>query len=245
MILLLEKISKQFDGFRAVEDVGFFINKNDIVALIGPNGAGKTTLFNLITGHLAPDKGRILFDGKDVTGLPPYKICREGLVRSFQIINIFSTLSVFQNVQMAILARKGKNLNFLSSVGRLETEETLFILDQIGLTAQANNSASTLPYGDQKLLELGIALGSNPKLLLLDEPTAGMSLSETNRTLKLIYKLIEKMDLTLLFTEHNINIVFDLAQRIIVMQQGRIIAEGEPSEVRTNKDVKRAYLGEV
>jgi branched-chain amino acid transport system ATP-binding protein len=245
MILRLEHISKQFSGFRAVEDVTFLVQKKDIVAVIGPNGAGKTTLFNLITGHLVPSDGRVVFDGIDITGMPAYKICKEGLARSFQIINLFSTLTVFQNVQMAILARKGKHFSFVSSADKLERQETLSILHQIGLSNQANYLACTLPYGDQKLLELGIALGSKPKLLLLDEPTAGMSLAETNRTLKLLYSLVEKIELTLLFTEHNINLVFDLAQKIIVMQQGRVIAEGQPCEVRANEKVQKAYLGEV
>ena len=215
-----------------------------ICATIGPNGAGKTTFFNLITGHLRPDSGTVLLKGRDITGRPPHEICRLGVARSFQRTNIFPRLTVFQNVQAAFLAHHRLALNLYSRVDRFYREETAAILTSIGLVEKAHEVSGFLSHGGQKQLELGIALASEPELLLLDEPTAGMSATETHETIALIERITRDRGLTLLFTEHDMEVVFAIAQKITVLHQGHVIAEGSPAEVRADPAVKRVYLGE-
>jgi len=244
MILGVEKVKKSFDGFVAINGVSFFIPKGEICSIIGPNGAGKTTLFNLITGHLPIDEGRLTFKDQDITGRPPHQICRLGIGRSFQRTNIFPRLTVFQNIQAAVLVHRKKSFTFLRPVDSFFREETEEILERVGLKEYAQTVSGSLSYGFQKQLELGIALASEPELLLLDEPTAGMSVQETHQTMELIAKIIREKELTLLFTEHDMEVVFSISQRILVLYQGRLIAEGLPGEVRNNPEVQKVYLGE-
>jgi branched-chain amino acid transport system ATP-binding protein len=243
-VLDVRDVRKAFDGFQAVGGVSLTVVEGGIAAIIGPNGAGKTTLFNLITGHLRPDAGAVLLNGRDVTGLPPHEICRLGIGRSFQRTNIFPRLTVFENVQAAFISHRGRGLNLFGRVEPLYREETEAVLDSIGLLRRAGEVSGFLSHGNQKQLELGIALASEPVLLLLDEPTAGMSAVETRETIRLIERITRERGLTLLFTEHDMEVVFSIAQRITVLHQGRVIAEGAPAEVRNDPDVRRVYLGE-
>jgi branched-chain amino acid transport system ATP-binding protein len=244
MILGVEKVKKSFDGFVAIDGVSFSIPKGEICSIIGPNGAGKTTLFNLITGHLPVDEGKLTFKGLDITNRPPHQICRLGVGRSFQRTNIFPRLTVFQNIQAAVLVHRGKSLTFFRPVESFFQEETEEILRRVGLQEYAQTVSGSLSYGFQKQLELGIALASEPELLLLDEPTAGMSAQETHQTMELIGKITREKGLTLLFTEHDMEVVFSISQRIMVLHQGRLIAGGTPEEVHENPEVQKVYLGE-
>lgn len=244
MILQVDNLAKSFDGFIAVAGISFQVEKGELCSIIGPNGAGKTTVFNIITGHLPMDKGRVVFNGMDISRLPGHKICRLGLGRSFQRINIFSRLTVFENIQAAVLTHRGKSLSFFTSVQPLFQEETEEILVSVGLQDHRDAVSGSLAYGFQKQLELGIALASNPKMLLLDEPTAGMSRQETKATIELIGKIVREKGLTLLFTEHDMSVVFSISERIMVLHQGQLIASGPPDEVRTNQDVQKIYIGE-
>jgi len=243
-MLRVEEIDKSFGGLMAVNGVSFQIEKGELSSIIGPNGAGKTTLFNLLTGHLSPDKGRILFKEKEVTGLSPHGICNLGIGRSFQRTNIFPRLSAFDNVQVAVMSWGRKSRNIFLRAQKMLREETDEILESIGLRDKKEITAGLLAHGDQRRLEIGIALGSYPELLLLDEPTAGMSPEESGRTVELIQGLARERGLTLLFIEHDMNVVFGISEKIRVMHMGSIIAEGRPEEVRANDDVQRIYLAE-
>jgi branched-chain amino acid transport system ATP-binding protein len=245
MLLRVEKVTKSFDGFVAVHDVDLTVEKGQMACIIGPNGAGKSTLFNLITGHLVPTHGRIFFHDRDITGLPPHKICQLGMGRSFQRTNIFPRLSVFENVQVAVLSHHKKTLNLFTPAKKLAQRETYALLEQVGLADEAQSISGTLAYGFQKQLELGIALASEPEILLLDEPTAGMSPQETTSTIALIGKIAHERGLTLLFTEHDMDVVFSIAEKITVLHQGEVLAEGKPADVRQNPEVQRVYLGEA
>lgn len=244
-LLRVEKVTKSFEGFVAVKDVDLTIETGQIACIIGPNGAGKSTTFNLITGHLQPTSGRVMLRDQDITGLPPYKICQLGMGRSFQRTNIFPRLSVFDNVQVAVLAHQKKSRNFFTPSNRLVQAETYALLEQVGLADEAQSTSGMLSYGFQKQLELGIALASEPELLLLDEPTAGMSPQETASAIALIGTIVRERGLTLLFTEHDMDVVFSIAETITVLHQGQVLAVGTPAEVRSNPEVQRVYLGET
>ncbi|MGO8920346.1 MAG: ABC transporter ATP-binding protein [Stellaceae bacterium] len=237
-------LRKSFAGFVAVDGVSLAVATRQIAAVIGPNGAGKSTFFNLITGHLRPNGGQVLLDGRDITGTPPHRICRLGIGRSFQRANIFPRLSVFENAQAALLAHHGRGRNFWSRSENFYRDETEALLASVGLGGQAAAVAGTLSYGNQKQLELGIALASDPAVLLLDEPTAGMSASETQETMRLLQKIAGERGLTLLFTEHDMEVVFGIAEKIAVLHQGRLLAEGTPAEMRGDAEVRRVYLGQ-
>jgi len=245
MILDVTGVTKAFDGFVAVREVSFSVEKGELCAIIGPNGAGKTTLFNLITGHLPLDRGRVVFKGVDITRLRPHRICRLGLGRSFQRTNIFPRLTVFENIQAAVLVHRGRSLDFFTPVASLFREESEAILESVGLQDQGRTMSGSLAYGFQKQLELGIALASQPELLLLDEPTAGMSAKETSATIELVGRIAREKGLTLLFTEHDMAVVFSVSERILVLHQGRVITTGSPEEVRANPEVQKVYLGET
>jgi len=245
MLLQVEKVTKSFAGFVALQDVDLTVAQGQVACIIGPNGAGKSTLFNLITGHLQPTQGRIFFHDREITALPPYKICQLGMGRSFQRTNIFPRLSVFDNVQVAVLAHHKQTRNFFTPSKKLAQEETYALLEQVGLADEAQAISGMLSYGFQKQLELGIALASEPELLLLDEPTAGMSPQETANAIALIAKIVRERGLTLLFTEHDMDVVFSIAEKITVLHQGQVLAEGTPTEVRSNPEVQRVYLGET
>jgi len=228
----------------AIDGVSLAVARHEIVAIIGPNGAGKSTLFNLLTGHLKPDAGRVTLAGRDVTGIAPHKLCALGVARSFQRTNIFPRLTVFQNVQAALIAHRGRGRDLWSRVEHVYRDEAMALLADVNLADKAPLAGGTLSYGNQKQLELGIALAGKPEILLLDEPTAGMSASETRESMALLRRIAHERGLTLLFTEHDMDVVFGAAQRIAVLHQGRLIAVGTPEAIRADAEVRRVYLGD-
>ncbi len=240
----VENVTRSFGGLMAVNGVSFDLEKGELSSIIGPNGAGKTTLFNLLTGHIKPDKGKISFEGKDITRLPPHDICKRGIGRSFQRTNIFPRLTAFDNVQVALMSWQRKSINIFVRSHKLLREETNEILDSVGLGDKKETTSGLLAHGDQRLLEIGITLGTHPKLILLDEPTAGMSPEESGRTVELIQRLARERDLTLLFIEHDMSVVFGISEKIRVMHLGMVMAEGGPEEIRANEEVQRIYLAE-
>ena len=242
-MLRVEGLVKCFDDFMAVNGANLTVGKGEIVAVIGPNGAGKTTLFNLITGALKRDKGKIVFKGEDISELPPYEICKRGISRSYQIVNIFPRLTVFENVQVAVLSYQRRSSNLFRPAQGIAVGETRSILESVGLSKKGGNMAGSLSHGDQKILEIAIALGNEPELLILDEPTAGMSPEETLDTMELVKRLAKERGLTILFCEHDMDIVFSIAQSIMVMRHGQTIVQGNLEVVRSNKEVQEAYLG--
>ncbi|MFQ5854826.1 MAG: ABC transporter ATP-binding protein [Anaerolineae bacterium] len=245
-ILETKGLVRDFGRLRAVNQVDLMVEEGELTAIIGPNGAGKTTLFNLITGRLRPTAGRVIFQQQDITGLPPSRIARLGISRTFQVTHIFPELSIFDNVKIAVLSRRGETARLFSASDRLpevdsETEEVLSVL---GLAGRWDTPCVALSHGEQRHVELGIALALGPKLLLLDEPTAGMAPQETAEMVAFIRDLAHKQNVTILLTEHDMEVVFSIAQRIVVMHQGSIIADGTPGEVRGDVSVREAYLGE-
>ena len=242
-MLRVEGIHKSFEDFKAVSGADLTVEAGQLVAVIGPNGAGKTTLFNLITGQLKPDRGRIIFNDEDISKLPPYEICRKGIARSFQIANIFPRLTVFRNVQVSVLSQQRESVRLFRPAETLAVEETNTILENVGLSDKADATAGSLAHGDQRTLEIAIALGNKPELVVLDEPTAGMSAEETAATMELIRGLANSEGLTILFCEHDMEVVFNVAQSIMVMHQGITIIQGGPDEVRNSARVQECYLG--
>jgi branched-chain amino acid transport system ATP-binding protein len=243
MFLRTEGITKDFGKLRAVNKVTLDIHNGDIHAIIGPNGAGKSTFFNLITGYHKATSGRVLFKGKEITHLPAYERCKLGITRSFQITSIYPKLTVYESVLMALLSHRKVTLNFFTPAQKFFKEEVWHILEDVGLTEQAHLTGDSISHGDKKRLELAITLGTEPELLLLDEPTCGMSAEETENTMNLIKKLSTERGLTILFTEHDMNVVFGIAKRISVLHQGTLIADGPPEEVRKSEEVQKVYLG--
>ncbi|MDD3846772.1 MAG: ABC transporter ATP-binding protein [Syntrophorhabdaceae bacterium] len=243
MFFEVKELCRSFGALQAVQNVSFTLDEGTTLSIIGPNGAGKTTLFNVITGVFPPDSGEVLFKGARVTGMPPDKLCHKGIARSFQITNIFQGLSVFENIRLACQGRKATKRMF-SPVSKLKgpIEEAEKILDLLGLLDLRDSRAGTLSHGDQRYLEIGMTLASRPSLVLFDEPTAGMTPMETKATIDLINKL--KGMVTIILIEHDINMVFAVSDRIIVMDQGGVLAEGLPEEVKANEAVKTAYFGE-
>ncbi len=245
--LEMRHVTKSFGNLRAVNDLSFEIEEGKITAIIGPNGAGKTTVFNLITAWHRATSGQIIFKGEDITRLRTYEILKKGIGRSFQIINIFKNLTVFENVRMGVLARAGKGVSFLKSVDNRSFSaikgKTTELIETVGLQQWANTTATVLSHGDQKALEIAIALSAEPVLLLLDEPTAGMSAEESQYTTNLIKEISRKTGVTILFTEHDLDMVFFMSDRIIVMAQGQVICDGDEECVRSDKKVREAYLG--
>jgi len=242
-MLEVRGLSKSFGGFLAVNKATLDVSKGEIVAVIGPNGAGKTTLFNLVTGILKPDEGQVIFKGEEITGLPAHKTCKKGITRSFQVVNIFSRLTVFENVRISVLSQQGKTYHWFRPSREFVNEETGEILESVGLINKKDNVCGALSHGDQKVLEIAIALAGKPELLILDEPTAGMSPEETARCIDLIKRLSQNLGLTILFCEHDMELVFAIARRIMVMVRGSTIVQGLPDEVRCNQQVQDAYLG--
>jgi branched-chain amino acid transport system ATP-binding protein len=238
-------ISKHFGGLMANDNVSFMVEEGKITSIIGPNGAGKTTLFNLLTGLHRPDKGQVIFDGQDISGWPIHKIVNLGIVRSFQVLNIFNEISPAENIRLAVQSRKKRSLNFFRpTTGFADiNQETDAVLDEIGLTAVKDLPTKTLSYGDKRVLEIGIAMASKPRLLLMDEPTSGLPTSETERIKKFIKKISTR--LTVLVIEHDMDIVLTISDVIIVLHQGRVIAQGAPAEIKANDEVQEAYLGGI
>jgi branched-chain amino acid transport system ATP-binding protein len=237
-------LRKHFGGVQAVDGVNLAVPEGDLRAIIGPNGAGKTTLFNLITGDLLHDSGQIFFQGREISGLAPQDLCRRGLARTFQITSIFRRLTALENVQTALLTHHGRHHDIWSPARRLYREEAMMLLDRVGLAAQAAKPSGTLAHGDQRRLELALALASDPQLLMLDEPTAGMAPKERHELMALAAAIAGDAGLTIVFTEHDMDVVFAVAKRISVMHQGGVIAEGTPLEVRADPEVQRVYLGQ-
>lgn len=242
-MLKITGLRKSFDGFVATNGVELHLAEGSRHAIIGPNGAGKTTLFNLITGHLKPDSGEVLYRGQQIAGLKPHSIVRRGISRSFQHTNIYPKLSVFENIQSALIAHNRLEYRLFKSARNLYRDESIELLRAVGLEDDLDRIAGTLAYGRQKQLELAVGLSSSPDLLLLDEPTAGMSPQETRQTIDLIGHIVQSRGLSLLFTEHDMEVVFTIADRISVLHFGKIIASGKPDEVRADEEVKRVYLG--
>ena len=243
-ILEVTGLNKQFGGLQAVKGFDFDLFEGDRSAIIGPNGAGKTTVFNLLTGYHRADSGIIIFDGSDIANRPSHEIACAGISRAFQITNIFPRLTVFENVRSAVQAQMGKAFDLFGRAEHIGTEETEYILRLCGLGERSSLVAGELSQGDKKKLELALALAGKPKLLLLDEPTAGMSLEETRETMALVDRLNEEFNLTTLFTEHDMAVVFNHARRVTLLHRGEIIVEGTPEQVRMNETARRIYLGE-
>lgn len=243
-ILEIKHLSKAFGGLRATNDVSYTMQSGEFSAIIGPNGAGKSTLFNLLTGYHKADSGEVRYKGTPITNWPPHRICRLGVSRAFQVSNIYPGLTTYENVRQAILTQQGRTLCFFTPARRLAVDETTELLETTGLKDHTDREAGQLSQGDKKRLELAIALGSRPELLFLDEPTAGMSAEETQETMNLVARLNRDMGLTILFTEHDMSVVFGYARRLTVLHQGIVIAEGSPEEVRANETAQKIYLGE-
>jgi branched-chain amino acid transport system ATP-binding protein len=237
-------LAKDFAGFRAVADVDLTVTRGTVHALVGPNGAGKTTLFNLLTGFLKPTAGTILLDGDEVTGMHPEQIAQRGVARSFQITSLFEELTLREHVELALQGRDRSGFRFWRSDKQLRQyrEETDHLLEQVGLAGRADVAAGSLAYGQKRALELALALALSPRLLLLDEPTAGMGVEDINRTVELIQRIRE--DRTVVLVEHNMKVVGDLTDRVTVLQFGKVLAEGPYEQVRNDPRVITAYLGE-
>jgi branched-chain amino acid transport system ATP-binding protein len=242
-VLTVDRLAKSFGGVEAVRDVSFAVTAGEIVAMIGPNGAGKTTCFNLVNGQLAPDAGSVTLLGRRIDGLPPRTIARAGVGRTFQIAATFASMTVRENVQMALIAHAGEQRSVTARATDLHIDEADALLGRVGMAALADQGCATLAYGDAKRVELALALANAPKLLLMDEPTAGMSTRARNRLMRLVGDLARGDRIAMLFTEHDMDVVFGHADRVIVLDRGRIIAEGTPDAIRADPRVQAVYLG--
>jgi branched-chain amino acid transport system ATP-binding protein len=243
-ILRVESLSKHFGGLHALGGVNLCVAQGEFHAIIGPNGAGKSTFFNTMTGLLRPDSGRVIFEGRDVTGKPPHVLARNGMARTFQITSVFHDLTALKNVQVPLLVHARRAWNLWSWASTLYVERARELLVLVGLAGSSDQLAGALSHGDQKRLELAIALAGQPRLLLLDEPTAGMAAQERIEAIRLVHRVASELGLACVFTEHDMAVVFAVATRITVMHQGRVLAEGTPDEVRARSEVQQVYLGE-
>jgi branched-chain amino acid transport system ATP-binding protein len=242
-VLAIRSLSKAFGGVRAVNDVTFEIEQGEFLAMIGPNGAGKSTCFNMINGQLKPDSGQILFEGSDIAGLEPRAIWRLGVGRTFQVAATFSSMTVIENVQMALISHAGETYELWRAAAELHRDRALDLLSQVGMREAADRPSRELAYGDIKRIELAIALANQPRLLLMDEPTAGMAPRERNDLIALVKQLVVERGTSVLFTEHSMDVVFAFADRVIVLARGRLIADGDPAAIRNNVQVREVYFG--
>ncbi|MDP2409164.1 MAG: ABC transporter ATP-binding protein [Pseudolabrys sp.] len=242
-VLAIRGLSKAFGGVRAVNDVSFAIGPGEFLAMIGPNGAGKSTCFNMINGQLAPDSGEILLGDRNIAGMAPRAIWRLGVGRTFQVAATFASMTVVENVQMALLSYAGDLYRLWRPAAALHRERALELLAQVGMQDAADRPSRELAYGDVKRVELAIALANEPRLLLMDEPTAGMAPRERNDLIKLVKQLVLERGISVLFTEHSMDVVFSFADRIIVLARGRLIADGNAAAIRDNPQVQEVYFG--
>ena len=246
-VLRISNLSRHFGGVVAVSGITLDVMHKETLAIIGPNGAGKTTLYNMLSGRMVPTTGKIIFEGHDITGLPPHRISRLGVSRSFQINNIFTEMTVRENVEVALTAYHGdsRRWNNIASHNRPIQKEADELLDRLSITALGTQRAGVISYGDKRLVEIAVVLATRPRLVLLDEPTAGMTPDETHRVTNLIKSLAQSGDYTFLVTEHDMQVVFDVADRILVMHHGAMLALGSPQQVKADPEVRRAYLGDA
>ena len=245
MVLEVSHLSKAYGGVQAVRDVSFGVDAGEMVAIIGPNGAGKTTCFNMLNGQLQPDSGDILLDGASLLGLPPHRIWRLGVGRTFQVTATFGSMSVRENVQAALLSHHRRNHALWIRATEFRVDEADALLDRVGMREQAPRLCAELAYGDLKRVELAVALANRPRLLLMDEPTAGMAPEERGALMELAARLAREDRLAVLFTEHDMDVVFGFAMRVLVLHLGELIAAGTPDEVRANAQVREVYLGDA
>jgi branched-chain amino acid transport system ATP-binding protein len=245
MVLSVTNLSKAYGGVQAVHGVSFGVAAGEMVAIIGPNGAGKTTCFNMLNGQIAPDSGDIELGGQRLTGLPPHRIWRLGVGRTFQVAATFGSMSVRENVQTALLSRERRSYSTWTRAHAFRVAEADALLERVGMREQAERACAVLAYGDLKRVELALALANRPRLLLMDEPTAGMAPDEREALMTLARQLARTDKLAVLFTEHDMDVVFAYADRVIVMHQGEVIAAGLPGEVRADARVREVYLGQA
>ncbi len=242
-LLQVTGLCRAFGGVQAVDQVSFDLAAGEMLALIGPNGAGKSTTFNMVGGQLRPDAGRVLLGGVNITGLPPRTIWRHGVGRTFQIAETFASLTVLENVQMALLSADRRIYRFWRPAGLHRPADALALLEQVGMQAQADRPCSALAYGDIKRVELAMALAHSPRLLLMDEPTAGMAPAERQALMALTRQIARERRMGVLFTEHSMDVVFGQADRVLVLVRGRLLAEGTPEQIQADARVQQAYLG--
>jgi branched-chain amino acid transport system ATP-binding protein len=242
-VLSVSQISKSYGGVRAVDDVSFDVDRGQVIALIGPNGAGKSTCFNVLNGQIQPNSGSVLFNGDEIVGLKPRQIWKLGVGRTFQVPETYGSMTVRENVQMVFLSKNDSLRDPWRQVSRLFRDETMELLERVGMASEADRPANVLAYGDVKRLELAMAIANDPILLLMDEPTAGMAPEERNNLMALTADLVRERNLAVLFTEHSMDVVFSYAHHILVLSRGRIIASGTPAAVRDNREVQEVYLG--
>jgi branched-chain amino acid transport system ATP-binding protein len=242
-VLEVRALSKAFGGVRAVNEISFAVERGEFLAMIGPNGAGKTTCFNMINGQLPPDSGAILFEGKDIAGFEPRDISRLGVGRTFQVAATFGSMTVVENVQMALISHAHDIYRLWQPAAGLHRGRALELLAQVGMREAADRPSRELAYGDVKRVELAIALANEPRLLLMDEPTAGMGARERHGLIELVKRLVVERGISVLFTEHSMDVVFAYADRIIVLARGRLIADGNAASIRDNAQVREVYFG--
>jgi branched-chain amino acid transport system ATP-binding protein len=244
-LLECKRLVRRFGALVAVDDVDLTVERGEIRAVIGPNGAGKSTVFNLITSVLKPSAGRVIFAGEDITGLPVHQVAQKGIARTFQLCHVFPALSVRENVRIAAQARDRGRLRFLGGSGVLSSSSAVAdaAIERLRLAALADVTAAMLSHGDQRLLEVAMAIAQKPRLLMLDEPTQGLSIEETARAVQILKDMLAEGDLSVLLVEHDMEVVFKLADNITVLHRGRVIADGSPAAVRGNAQVRSAYLG--
>jgi branched-chain amino acid transport system ATP-binding protein len=242
-ILEVHNLYKSFGGVEAVKDVSFELEKGQLLAMIGPNGAGKSTCFNLINGQLRPDHGRIIIMDKEINGRKPRDVWKLGVGRTFQITSTFASMTVLENIQMALLSYHRRTNSLLRKVSQLYVDESIELLERVGIGDQADRTCGVLAYGDLKRVELAVALANKPRLLLMDEPTAGMGPAQRQTLMELTRNIVRTRNIGVLFTEHDMDVVFNHADRIIVLSRGELMAEGTPAEVQKNAEVKEIYLG--
>ena len=242
-LLQIRNLAKSIGGVKAVDDVSFDLPAGQLLALLGPNGAGKSTCFNMVNGQIKPDAGSIIFEGKNIAGLKPREIWRMGVGRTFQIAATFHSMTVIENVQMALISHEDKLFGLWRPVQAYLRDEAMALLHQVGMAEQSERPCSVLAYGDVKRVELAIALANKPRLLLMDEPTAGMASKERNALMALTKKLVVEHNLAVLFTEHSMDVVFAYADRLIVLARGKLIAEGDAETIRNHPLVREVYFG--